>query len=58
MRAISGTYVVFLALSMKEADAKGLMGFAIHRTDLTEHESGWLRGNKTFASIRPSTGRT
>jgi phosphatidylserine/phosphatidylglycerophosphate/cardiolipin synthase-like enzyme len=56
VRAISGTYVVFLALNMKEVDAKGLMGFAIHRTDLTEHESGWLRGNKTFASIRPSTG--
>jgi phosphatidylserine/phosphatidylglycerophosphate/cardiolipin synthase-like enzyme len=56
VRAISGTHVVFLALSMKELDAKGLMGFAIQRTDLTEDETVWLRGNKTFASIRPSTG--
>jgi PLD-like domain len=56
VRAISGTHVVFLAFDMKESDAKGLMGFAIQRTDLTENETIWLRGNKTFASIRPSTG--
>ena len=56
VRAISGTHVVFLAFDMKEADAKGLMGFAIQRTDLTEDEIIWLRGNKTFASIRPPTG--
>lgn len=54
--AISGTYVVFLTFDMKEADAKGLMGFAIQRSDLTENETVWLRGNKTFANIRPSTG--
>jgi hypothetical protein len=56
VRAISGTHVVFLAFDMKEADAKGLMGFAIQRTDLTDDENIWLRGNKTFASIRPATG--
>ena len=56
VRAISGTYVVFLAFDMKESDAKGLMGFAIQRTDLTEGETLWLRGNKTFPSIRPATG--
>ena len=56
VRAISGTHVVFLAFDMKESDAKGLMGFAIQRDDLTEDETIWLRGNKTFASIRPSTG--
>ncbi len=50
VRAISGTHVVFLALNMKESDAKGLMGLAIQRTDLTEEETIWLRGNKTFAS--------
>ena len=55
VRAISGTHVVFLAFDMREADAKGLMGFAIQRTDLTENETIWLRGKKTFASIRPST---
>ena len=56
VRAISGTHVVFLAFDMNEADAKGLMGFAIQRTDLTENETIWLRGNKAFTSIRPSTG--
>jgi hypothetical protein len=56
VRAVSGTHVVFLAFTMKESDAKGLMGFAIQRTDLTDDETIWLRGNKTFASIRPSTG--
>ena len=56
VRAISGTYVVFLAFDMKQSDAKGLMGFAIQRTDLVENETIWLRGNKTFASIRPPTG--
>jgi hypothetical protein len=56
VRAISGTSVVFLALDMKRADARGLMGFAIQRTDLTEDETTWLRGNKTFPSVRPATG--
>jgi phosphatidylserine/phosphatidylglycerophosphate/cardiolipin synthase-like enzyme len=56
IRAISGTYVVFLAFNMKESDANGLMGFAIQRTDLIEDETFWLKGNKTFARIRPSTG--
>jgi hypothetical protein len=56
VRAISGTYVVFLAFDMQEADANGLMGFAIQRTDLTEDETVWLRGNKTFPSIRPAAG--
>lgn len=56
VRTVSGTHVVFLAFNMRESDAKGLMGFAIQRTDLTEGETTWLRGNKTFASVRESTG--
>ncbi|MBP9811127.1 hypothetical protein KBF38_22675 [bacterium] len=56
VRAISGTHVVFLAFSMCKADIKGLMGFAIQRIDNTADETIWLRGNKTFASIRQSTG--
>ncbi|MBU4010270.1 MAG: hypothetical protein KJ882_05840, partial [Proteobacteria bacterium] len=56
VRAISGTYVIFLAFDMKKPDTKGLMGFAIQRTDLNEDETIWLRGNKTFPSVRPSTG--
>jgi phosphatidylserine/phosphatidylglycerophosphate/cardiolipin synthase-like enzyme len=56
VRAITGTHVAFLAFDMKESDASGLMGFAIQRTDVTENEKSWLRGNKTFPSIRPPTG--
>ena len=56
VRAVSGTHVVFLAFSMKESAAKSLMGFAIQRSDLIEQETVWLRGNKTFAIIRPPTG--
>ena len=56
VRAISGTHVIFLAFDMKESDAKGLMGFAIQRNDQTEDETVWLRGNKTFPSIRATSG--
>lgn len=56
VRAISGTHVVFLAMNMKEADANGLLGFSIQREDLVEQEIVWLRGNKTFPSIRPASG--
>jgi phosphatidylserine/phosphatidylglycerophosphate/cardiolipin synthase-like enzyme len=56
VRAVSGTHVIFLAFDMAEEAARGLMGFAIQRTDLTEQETWWLKGNKTFPSIRPSTG--
>ena len=48
VRAICGTRVVFLAFDMREADAKGLMGFAIQRCELTENEAIWQRGNKTI----------
>lgn len=56
VRAISGTHVVFLAFDMQETDTKGLLGFAIQRYDLVENETIWLRGNKTFPSIRASAG--
>jgi len=56
VRAISGTHVVFLAMDMEELKARKLMGFSIQRTDLVEDETVWLRGNKTFAAIRQSTG--
>ena len=55
VRAISGTYVVFLAFDMKEADATGLMGFAIQRTRLKDGETIWLRGNKRFAACGSGT---
>lgn len=48
VRAIAGTYVVFLAFDMPEASTHDLMGFAIQRTRLSDNETIWLRGNKRF----------
>jgi phosphatidylserine/phosphatidylglycerophosphate/cardiolipin synthase-like enzyme len=51
--AISGSYTVTLGLNATEEARKGLLGFAIKRTDHTENESYWLRGFKTFRSVVP-----
>ena len=56
VRAISGTYVVFLAFDMVESDAMGLMGFAIRRTDVLRQETEFLRGIKTFELTSPVDG--
>jgi phosphatidylserine/phosphatidylglycerophosphate/cardiolipin synthase-like enzyme len=53
VRAISGSYVVFLGFDATEDASEGLLGFAIRRTDWTEEERYWLRGLKTFKSIEP-----
>ena len=53
LQAIAGTYVVLLGFNMDEADCEGLLGFAIHRTDRTEEEAYWLRGQKTFVETDP-----
>jgi len=55
VNAISGTHVVFFAFDMAKTETRDLMGFAIQREDLTEREISWLRGCKTFPSIRKST---
>lgn len=46
VNAISGTYVVLLGFDI--ADPKGLLGFAIHRKDLTENEERWIPNQRTF----------
>lgn len=56
VRAISGTYAVFLAMNMDVNDARGLMGFAISRTSLDNNEVIWLRGNKTFEALSLPSG--
>jgi phosphatidylserine/phosphatidylglycerophosphate/cardiolipin synthase-like enzyme len=53
IRAICGTYVVYLAFDMAETDCKGLMGFAIERLDIARGERVWLRGLKSFEATRP-----
>lgn len=54
VRAIGGTHVVMLGIDMKEQAAKGLLGFAVHRTDHTENEAYWLQGMRTFEAVQPN----
>jgi phosphatidylserine/phosphatidylglycerophosphate/cardiolipin synthase-like enzyme len=53
VQAVAGSHVVLLGFDLPKADCDGLMGFAIHRTDHTADEAGWLRGLKTFAETDP-----
>ena len=53
VQAIAGTHVVLLGMNMPKKQCKGLLGFAIHRTDETEREAYWLSGFKTFESVVP-----
>lgn len=48
VKAVSGTHVVLLGLNLSKANCSGLLGFAIHRTDHTEDEAYWLKGQKRF----------
>lgn len=53
-RAVSGTHVVILGMNATEQSRRGLLGFAIRRTDHTEGEEYWLKGFKTFESVEPN----
>src|SRR4051794_22931127 len=53
VQATAGTHVVILGMDMKKADADGLLGFAIHRTDAEEQTAEWMEGLKCFASTDP-----
>lgn len=53
VRAIAGSHVVMLGISMPREDCDGHMGFAIHRTDYAGEEAKWMRGLKTFEETDP-----
>lgn len=53
VRAIAGSHVVLLGMSMPRADCDGHMGFAVHRTDYAGGEAKWMRGLKTFEATDP-----
>jgi len=53
VHAIAGTYVVMLGFDLPQADCAGLLGFSLHRQDLTENEAYYLSGSKTFAETDP-----
>lgn len=48
VHAVAGSYVVMLGMDATAKGVKGLLGFAIHRTDHTEKEAYWLKGFLTF----------
>ncbi len=56
-QAIAGPHVVLLGLDMRRPKTRGLLGFAIERTDPVEDERYWLRGFRVFRSnadgVRP-----
>lgn len=54
--AVGGTYVVLIGWDMSEDDlvAKGVLGFAIRRQRLSDGESIWLPGMKTFEAVTPN----
>lgn len=54
VQAIAGTHVVYLGWDINEnVSQRGLLGFAIQRTDHTEGETYWLRGMKAFPGTIP-----
>lgn len=53
VNAIAGTYVVVLTYDLPKNKCNNLMGFAIHRQDLTENEAYYLKGTKTFEETDP-----
>ncbi len=53
VHAVAGTYVVLLAVDMEETASRGVLGFAIERTDHTEEERYWLKGLRTFEETDP-----
>jgi len=51
VQAIAGTYVVLLGFDLPRQDCAGLLGFAIGRTDQTEHQHRWLNSGITFPNM-------
>jgi len=53
VRAIGGSHVVLLAIDATKGARRGLLGFALKRTDAKENQSYWLKGLKVFREIVP-----
>ena len=57
INVVAGTYVVLIGIGLKKADAKNLLGFAIHRIDHGRCDEGkWLEGMKVFKQSAASAG--
>ena len=53
VHAIAGTYVVLLGFDLSQSECDGLLGFSIHRQDLTENEAYYLSASKCFTETDP-----
>jgi len=51
--AVSGTNTVSFGIDFAKADTKGLLGFAVERSDPTENERYFMFGFKVFPSVIP-----
>lgn len=51
--AVSGTNTVSFGIGFDGADTRGLLGFAVERSDPTEHERFFVFGFKVFQSVVP-----
>jgi phosphatidylserine/phosphatidylglycerophosphate/cardiolipin synthase-like enzyme len=57
VHAIAGSYVVMLGIDMTEEASKGVLGFAIERTDHTnKNRRDWLAGFKVFPGTKTEKG--
>jgi phosphatidylserine/phosphatidylglycerophosphate/cardiolipin synthase-like enzyme len=56
--AVSGTNTVSFGIDFKDADTKGLLGFAVERSDPAEKERYFMFGYKVFPSVVPNPDET
>ncbi len=56
VRAFAGTHVVLLGFDITPEKRKGLLGFAIHRTDKDADRADWLQGMLFFPNHRGDAG--
>ena len=57
INVVAGTYVVLIGIGLKKADARNVLGFAIHRIDHSRIDEGkWLEGMKVFKQSAASAG--
>jgi phosphatidylserine/phosphatidylglycerophosphate/cardiolipin synthase-like enzyme len=54
VRAIGGSHTVLLAIDATPEARKGLLGFALKRTDAQANQSYWLKGLKVFRDVVPN----
>jgi hypothetical protein len=56
--AVSGTNTVSFGIDFDDADTKGLLGFAVERSDPAENQRYFMFGYKVFPSVIPSPDNT